>query len=166
MPNSELVFQQPLPPSQIADLRRAESMPNKTRRFARLWPTRLTAKAAREALRAQGYGEDQVPSLSTMTEVLNRMGIISSGGAQPSVAWMFPIRPPYAIVEAVSSKIATFSSVNSSMDSTVVKHIEATPNICGGKPRIAGTRIRVQESTSGTSCMVYLRMRLSMPIPI
>lgn len=31
------------------------------------------------------------------------------------------------------------------MDSTVVKHIEATPNICGGKPRIAGTRIRVQD---------------------
>jgi len=31
------------------------------------------------------------------------------------------------------------------MDSAVVKHIEATPNICGGKPRIAGTRIRVQD---------------------
>ncbi|MDH3598450.1 MAG: DUF433 domain-containing protein [Candidatus Tectomicrobia bacterium] len=31
------------------------------------------------------------------------------------------------------------------MDSTVVKHIEATPNICGGKPRIAGTRICVQD---------------------
>ena len=31
------------------------------------------------------------------------------------------------------------------MDSTVVKHIEATPDVCGGKPRIAGTRIRVQD---------------------
>jgi uncharacterized protein (DUF433 family) len=31
------------------------------------------------------------------------------------------------------------------MDSTVVKHIEATPTVCGGKPRIAGTRIRVQD---------------------
>ena len=36
--------------------------------------TRLTAKAALEALRAQGYREDQLPSPSTMAEVLNRMG--------------------------------------------------------------------------------------------
>jgi Rhodopirellula transposase DDE domain len=36
--------------------------------------TRLTADAAREALRAQGYGEDQVPSPATMAEVLNRLG--------------------------------------------------------------------------------------------
>ena len=36
--------------------------------------TRLTAKAAREALRAQGYGEDQLPSPSTMATVLNRLG--------------------------------------------------------------------------------------------
>jgi Rhodopirellula transposase DDE domain len=36
--------------------------------------TRLTAKAAREALHAQGYGAEQVPSPSTMAEVLNRMG--------------------------------------------------------------------------------------------
>jgi hypothetical protein len=36
--------------------------------------TRLTAKAAREALKAQGYLEDQLPSPSTMAEVLNRMG--------------------------------------------------------------------------------------------
>lgn len=36
--------------------------------------TRLTARAAREALRAQGYSDDVLPSLSTMAEVLNRMG--------------------------------------------------------------------------------------------
>jgi Rhodopirellula transposase DDE domain len=36
--------------------------------------TRLTAKAALEALSAQGYGVDQLPSPSTMAEVLNRMG--------------------------------------------------------------------------------------------
>jgi hypothetical protein len=36
--------------------------------------TRLTAKAAGEALRAQGVSEDQLPSPSTMAEVLNRMG--------------------------------------------------------------------------------------------
>lgn len=36
--------------------------------------TRLTAKGALEALRGQGYGEDQLPSPSTMAEVLNRMG--------------------------------------------------------------------------------------------
>jgi hypothetical protein len=36
--------------------------------------TRLTAKAAREALRAQGVSEEYLPSPSTMAEVLNRMG--------------------------------------------------------------------------------------------
>jgi hypothetical protein len=36
--------------------------------------TRLTAKAALEALRAQGYSEDQLPSPSTMAAVLNRTG--------------------------------------------------------------------------------------------
>jgi Rhodopirellula transposase DDE domain len=36
--------------------------------------TRLTAKAALVALRAQGYGEDQLPSPSTMAAVLNRLG--------------------------------------------------------------------------------------------
>src|SRR5215475_11435583 len=36
--------------------------------------TRLTAKAARAALRAQGYSADQLPSPSTMAEVLNRLG--------------------------------------------------------------------------------------------
>jgi hypothetical protein len=36
--------------------------------------TRLTAKAALEALRAQGYREEALPSPSTMAEVLNRMG--------------------------------------------------------------------------------------------
>ena len=36
--------------------------------------TRLTAKAALEALRAQGYREELLPSPSTMAEVLNRLG--------------------------------------------------------------------------------------------
>lgn len=36
--------------------------------------TRLTAKAALEALRAHEYSEDQLPSASTMATVLNRMG--------------------------------------------------------------------------------------------
>ena len=36
--------------------------------------TRLTAKAAGEALRAQGVSEAQLPSPSTMADVLNRMG--------------------------------------------------------------------------------------------
>jgi hypothetical protein len=40
----------------------------------RLTYTRLTAKAALEALRAQGYREERLPSPSTMAEVLNRMG--------------------------------------------------------------------------------------------
>jgi hypothetical protein len=36
--------------------------------------TRLTAQAALEALREQGYGAEQLPSPSTMAAVLNRMG--------------------------------------------------------------------------------------------
>ena len=36
--------------------------------------TRLTAQAALQALRAQGYSEEQWPSPSTMAEVLNRLG--------------------------------------------------------------------------------------------
>ena len=36
--------------------------------------TRLTAKAAREALAARGYSADQLPAPSTMADVLNRMG--------------------------------------------------------------------------------------------
>jgi len=36
--------------------------------------TRLTAKAAGEALRRHGIAETQLPSASTMAEVLNRMG--------------------------------------------------------------------------------------------
>jgi hypothetical protein len=36
--------------------------------------TRLTAQAALEALRAHGVSAEQLPSPSTMAEVLNRMG--------------------------------------------------------------------------------------------
>ena len=36
--------------------------------------TRLTAQAALQALKEQGYRADQLPSPSTMAEVLNRMG--------------------------------------------------------------------------------------------
>jgi len=28
---------------------------------------------------------------------------------------------------------------------SLIEHIESTPGVCGGKPRIAGTRIRVQD---------------------
>lgn len=31
------------------------------------------------------------------------------------------------------------------MDALISKHIEITPGVCGGKPRIAGHRIRVQD---------------------
>jgi hypothetical protein len=37
--------------------------------------TRLTARAALEALRAQGYDAAQLPAPSTMAQVLNRMGL-------------------------------------------------------------------------------------------
>lgn len=31
------------------------------------------------------------------------------------------------------------------MQPTAINHIEATPGACGGKPRVAGTRIRVED---------------------
>lgn len=31
------------------------------------------------------------------------------------------------------------------MQPTSVNHIELTPGVCGGKPRVAGTRIRVED---------------------
>jgi uncharacterized protein (DUF433 family) len=31
------------------------------------------------------------------------------------------------------------------MSATTINHIESSPEICGGRPRIAGTRIRVQD---------------------
>lgn len=31
------------------------------------------------------------------------------------------------------------------MSTAEIRHIESTPGVCGGKPRIAGTRIRVQD---------------------
>lgn len=31
------------------------------------------------------------------------------------------------------------------MDATIARHIESTPDVCGGKPRIAGTRVRVED---------------------
>ncbi len=34
---------------------------------------------------------------------------------------------------------------NPSMDTTIARHIETTADVCGGKPRIAGTRIRVED---------------------
>ena len=40
----------------------------------RLTYTRLTAQSALQALREQGYGDEALPSPSTMAEVLNRMG--------------------------------------------------------------------------------------------
>jgi len=40
----------------------------------RLTYTRLTAQSALQALREQGYSEEELPSPSTMAEVLNRLG--------------------------------------------------------------------------------------------
>ena len=36
-------------------------------------------------------------------------------------------------------------SYHGGMEPTVANHIEITPGVCGGKPRIAGHRIRVQD---------------------
>jgi DDE family transposase len=55
---------------QLAD---GQAQPDPTFRTS-LTSTRLTAKAALEALRAQGYREALLPAPRTMAEVLNRMG--------------------------------------------------------------------------------------------
>jgi uncharacterized protein (DUF433 family) len=36
-------------------------------------------------------------------------------------------------------------SDNTVMESVITEHIESTPGVCGGRPRIAGHRIRVQD---------------------
>ena len=63
-------------PEAADDLRRladAHAQQDPTFR-TRLTYTRLTAQAAGKALREQGDSEEQLPSPSTMAEVLNRMG--------------------------------------------------------------------------------------------
>ena len=63
-------------PEAAEDLRRlAEAHAQQDPTFrTTLASTRLTAQAALEALRAQGYREDHLPSPSTMAEGLNRIG--------------------------------------------------------------------------------------------
>jgi hypothetical protein len=65
--------QQPQAAETLRQLAEAHAQQDPTFRTC-LTYTRLTAKAALEALHAQGYGEDQLPSPSTMAEVLNRLG--------------------------------------------------------------------------------------------
>jgi hypothetical protein len=55
---------------QLAD---AHAQPDPTFRTS-LTYTRLTAQSALQALREQGYADEELPSPSTMAEVLNRMG--------------------------------------------------------------------------------------------
>jgi uncharacterized protein (DUF433 family) len=40
---------------------------------------------------------------------------------------------------------AAFERYHSGMEPALVKHIESDPGVCGGKPCIVGTRIRVQD---------------------
>jgi len=51
----------------------AHAQPDPTFRTS-LTYTRLTAQSALQALREQGYSDEELPSPSTMAEVLNRMG--------------------------------------------------------------------------------------------
>jgi hypothetical protein len=63
------------PPAAEALRRLAEAHAQQDPTFRTSWAyTRLTAQAALNALREQGYSEDQLPSPSTMAEGLNRMG--------------------------------------------------------------------------------------------
>lgn len=65
--------QQPQAAETLRQLAEAHAQQDPTFRTC-LTYTRLTAKAALEALHAQGYGEGHLPSPSTMAEVLNRLG--------------------------------------------------------------------------------------------
>jgi uncharacterized protein (DUF433 family) len=48
------------------------------------------------------------------------------------------------VVETSVDTSATGDTIKS-MQPAAVNHIEATPGVCGGKPRVAGTRIRVED---------------------
>lgn len=65
--------QQPQAAETLRQLAEAHAQQDPTFRTC-LTYTRLTAKAALEALHEQGYGEGHLPSPSTMAEVLNRLG--------------------------------------------------------------------------------------------
>ena len=56
--------------------------------------TRLTAAAALEQLKQQGFAQEQLPSASTMAEVLNRMGyrLRQVVKAKPQKNWHKPTR--------------------------------------------------------------------------
>ena len=57
----------------LRQLAEAHAQPDPTFRTCVTY-TRLTAQAALEALREQGYGAEQLPAPSTMAAVLNRLG--------------------------------------------------------------------------------------------
>ena len=65
--------QQPQAAQALRQLADAHAQQDPTFRTS-LTYTRLTAQAALQALREQGYSEEQLPSPSTMAEVLNRLG--------------------------------------------------------------------------------------------
>ena len=65
--------QQPQAAQALCQLADAHAQQDPTFRTS-LTYTRLTAQAALQALREQGYSEEQLPSPSTMAEVLNRLG--------------------------------------------------------------------------------------------
>ena len=65
--------QQPQAAQALCHLADAHAQQDPTFRTS-LTYTRLTAQAALQALREQGYSEEQLPSPSTMAEVLNRLG--------------------------------------------------------------------------------------------
>src|SRR3989442_13704535 len=65
--------QQPQAAQALRQLADAHAQQDPTFRTS-LTYTRLTAQAALQALREQGYSEAQLPSPSTMAEVLNRLG--------------------------------------------------------------------------------------------
>jgi uncharacterized protein (DUF433 family) len=51
---------------------------------------------------------------------------------------------PGAFLLVVVARTAVFR-YDGAMEPTFIKHIESKPGVCGGKPCIAGTRIRVQD---------------------
>jgi hypothetical protein len=89
--------------------------------------TRLTAQAALEALRAQEYREDQLPSPRTMAAGLNRMG--------------FRLRK---VVKAKpQKKIAETDAIFDNIKKKITKRLPRTPsNVCAsiGKPRCSSVR--------------------------
>jgi hypothetical protein len=68
-----------------------------------LTSTRLTAQSALQAFREQGYSDEELPSPSTMAEVLNRMGYRLRKVLKDNALRWWKLKPPLALIDWVGA---------------------------------------------------------------